>query len=495
MKKIYNTIYLVAICIALAGCSDFTEFDRDFILAEEGSIENVTDLERLLLGTYNANQSYGHIISYNSISSDELRIGLGNRGQGLQAHSFTFNSGSGQPENAWNSLYDVIDNANRILRLADNLGTDTPEEAQLLEQIRGEAVAIRAWQYFDLLRMFAPTFGDPSSPGVPLVTEVLVVGESSLDIPRNTVGEVLEQINLDFNVALSILTDNNPNNLNRITPLAIEAFQARLALYSGSNTDLTEAVAKATTVINSAPLAAGQDYIDMFRADPTNPDVNSEVLLQIERDQFDAPVGSVGRLGTIYSDVNQDVFFSMSVDLLGAMQGAGDDRFNTNIDLETDITARTATNDEIIVGKYLGSSELISLNNIKVLRVSEMYLIRAEANARLNNLEAANNDIQSLRSTRGSTQTTPAAYANADEALVDILAERRVELAFEGHRILDLKRFGQGVNRIAEDCEGDGRPATTCNLEENSFRFTFPIPQSEIFANDGISNADQNPGY
>ena len=81
---------------------------------------------------------------------------------------------------------------------------------------------------------------------------------------------------------------------------------------------------------------------------------------------------------------------------------------------------------------------------------------------------------------------TPAAYADQDEALTDILDERRVELPFEGHRLFDLKRYGLGINRIPEDCSGDGRPATTCVLEAGSFRFTLPIPQDEILPIQGL---------
>jgi len=434
------------------------------------------DLERLLLGTYNANGSYAGIVSINSLGTDETRIGLGNRGQGLQAHSFTLNTGSGEPAGVYNSAYDVLDNANRVLRSAEDFPTADGDEAALLNQIRGEALAIRAWQHFDLLRMFAPSF-DSNAPGVPLAKG-------------------------------SGLTSINRFNIN-----AVRALQARVALYSG---DFANAITIANQVVTDVPLVSGQDYIDMFRIDDTDPDAGtSETIFQIERDQFD------GRVGTIWSDINEDVFFSMSVDLYNDYLAAGDDddRFLTNLDLEEAISERTIpfVNDtifdpidpevileinpvitdisELIIGKYLGSTELISLNNIKVFRSSEMVLISAEANARMGNLSAARDDINTLRMTRSSAVVTPDTYGSQEQALTDILAERRIELAFEGHRLLDLKRFGEGVLRIDPDCSGDGRPATTCDLTAGNFRFTFPIPQAEIFANDGISDADQNPGY
>lgn len=490
-NKNSRLLLILSVFIALmTSCEDFTEFDRGFILAEEGSIDNVSDLERFLLGTYNANGSYAGIVSINSIGTDEVRIGLGNRGQGLQAHSFTLTNVSGEAQGIYNSAYDVIDNANRVLRAADEVTVG--DDADLLAQIRGEALAIRAWQYFDLLRMYAPTFDD-NSLGVPLVTRVLIVGEDDLSFPRNTVGEVLSQIDEDLEMALTLIPESQ-SNVNRFSTLAVRALQARVGIYAGGSARWQEAIDAASIVISQRPVVSGDNYINMFRQDPINPDLaTTETIFQIERDQFD------GRVGTIWSDVNLDVFFSVSIDLLGDLQNGGNDRFNLNIDFEDVITERVSTldvdDDDILPGKYLGSPELISLNNIKVFRTSEMHLIRAEANARLGNLDAASDDIAALRNVRSSNLPTPDTYANQAEALSDILLERRVELAFEGHRLLDLKRFGQGVDRIDEDCNNGDRPATTCSLDAGNFRFTFPIPQSEIFANDGISDADQNPGY
>jgi len=498
-KKIKLIIFVFTLGLIIS-CEDFTEFERDGIVTLDGSIENAADLQRLLLGTYDAVGSYAGLVSFNSISSDELRIGLGNRGQGLQVHSFTLTSSDGAagnpvtvPTGMWFSLYNVIDNANRVLETGASLVGETPEENELLTQIRGEALALRAWQHFDLLRLFAPSF-EPSAVGVPLADRVFVVGQDEFNIPRASVGEVLTLINSDLQEAATIISNNAVQSVNRFNINAIRALQARVALYAGNN---TEAANFATDVINAVPLVSGDNYINMFRVDETEPAAGTtETIFQIERDQTDP------RVGTIWSDINMDVFFSMSIDLLNEINQSGQDRMNLNLDFETTITERVANDadntDEWIVGKYLGRTDaLISLNNIKVFRSSEMQLIRAEANARSGNLPAARTDINEIRTIRDSQVTTPDTYASMNEALSDILAERRVELAFEGHRFFDLKRFGQGISRIDPDCSGDNgaRPATTCDLEAGSFRFTLPIPQDEIFANQGINEADQNTGY
>ncbi|MEX0596163.1 MAG: RagB/SusD family nutrient uptake outer membrane protein, partial [Candidatus Paceibacterota bacterium] len=83
-------------------------------------------------------------------------------------------------------------------------------------------------------------------------------------------------------------------------------------------------------------------------------------------------------------------------------------------------------------------------------------------------------------------------YSTLNGAILDILTERKLELAFEGHRYVDLKRLraisNTGVERSPLDCGG----AAPCQLAPSDFRFTMPIPLSEINAN---TSAEQNPGY
>jgi len=127
------------------------------------------------------------------------------------------------------------------------------------------------------------------------------------------------------------------------------------------------------------------------------------------------------------------------------------------------------------------------------MRLSEIYLIRAEAHARkaAPDFGAAAADISTLRTARfGSTQTV-AAYTSVTDAITNIKAERRVELCFEGFRYLDTKRYRNilnvGVERLPVDCG-----TVPCSLPVSSEKFTFPIPQAEINAN---PNMVQNTGY
>ena len=134
------------------------------------------------------------------------------------------------------------------------------------------------------------------------------------------------------------------------------------------------------------------------------------------------------------------------------------------------------------------------------MRVSEMYLINAEAKALSGDTEGAAEMIQSLRNARfGIESQLPNYNGILQTAIEDILRERRLELAFEGHRYLDVKRLGQiagvGFERAQRDCGQDSHEAVECNLQATDFRFTFPIPIDELNGNANISQEDQNPGY
>ncbi|MNE38605.1 SusD family protein [compost metagenome] len=158
------------------------------------------------------------------------------------------------------------------------------------------------------------------------------------------------------------------------------------------------------------------------------------------------------------------------------------------------ISAENLANNNFPIRKYTGSTDGPTINDVKLFRSSDLKLIIAECKARNNNLAGAAVDVQELRLIRV-LSPVPAIpnYANLNAALTDILLERRKEFAFEGHRYLDLKRIGAeinvGISRLADDAFTFNAPTS---LAAGDYRFTMPIPTSEISANPTIV---QNPNY
>ena len=205
--------------------------------------------------------------------------------------------------------------------------------------------------------------------------------------------------------------------------------------------------------------------------------LDGESIFKRRRTQLEGFIG-----GVWYFTGTGGAFLEMSNKMYNSLPG--DVRDNVLLDPTSD-----TANNEHLINKYPGSSGFLFLNDEKVMRVSEMYLIRAECHARLSQWTLAADDIKSIRDARTASNTPVDTYANLLQAANAILAERFVELAYEGHRYVDLKRLRNvtnvGVVRNPLDCGG----AVPCELGVNDPKFTLPIPQAEMDSN---SNMVQN---
>lgn len=163
------------------------------------------------------------------------------------------------------------------------------------------------------------------------------------------------------------------------------------------------------------------------------------------------------------------------------------------VDKNYTISSDPRTSDKLVIRKYPGTATNGFLtNDIKIMRLSEMYLIKAEAQIATGDLTGAATTMRTLRNARFNKVQDLPVYADAAAAWRDVLFERRKELAFEGFRYIDLKRLGaaanQGIERDAVDCAVNGQ----CSMSVDNFKFTLPIPTTETGVNGAIQ---QNPGY
>lgn len=188
---------------------------------------------------------------------------------------------------------------------------------------------------------------------------------------------------------------------------------------------------------------------------------------------------------------------------IAAKANYGDIRYSVNvhptsiIDYNYTTSADPRTTDRISFRKYPGTTANgLLVNDIKICRLSEMYLIKAEALVATGDLVGAATAVKAIRDARANPlrpQPLPV-YANATEGYRDVLKERRIEFMAEGFRFLDLKRLGglvnEGILRDPIDCAVNG----ACGLNVTDYRFALPIPTVESNPNGAIL-ATQNPGY
>jgi len=185
---------------------------------------------------------------------------------------------------------------------------------------------------------------------------------------------------------------------------------------------------------------------------------------------------------------------------ISAKANYGDIRYSVNfhptsiIDYNYSTSADPRSTDRIVFRKYPGTAANgLLINDIKICRLSEMYLIKAEALVATGDLSGAAAAVKAVRDAR-SNRVSVLSYADATAAYKDILNERRIEFMAEGFRFLDLKRLGgiasEGILRDPVDCAVNG----ACSLPVTDYRFALPIPTVESNPNGAIL-ATQNPGY
>jgi hypothetical protein len=324
--------------------------------------------------------------------------------------------------------------------------------------------------------MYAQPYSQaPNSLGVPVVLET-----ENGQPARNTVAEVYQQIVADLTDAETKLSADNNHGGNDpkawATKDAVKALFARVYLYME---DWQKAADYASEIINNA------DY-SLYTADQysvyssgENEDGVWGSLTSGDEDIF-MVYGSEGNS----SHGNWDVIsYIMNPGGYGDVGASGD-----VLDLyeEGDVRGELFTNstnfpNDFWTLKYPGKDGNLREDNINVLRLSEMYLIRAEAilnGASISGVSAVD-DMNAIRENRGASELSTV-------TLNTVYDERRRELCFEGHQLFDLARTGRGLER--NDYDG----SLNQNIPFPDHRWAMPIPQSEMDANE---NMEQNPGY
>jgi hypothetical protein len=288
---------------------------------------------------------------------------------------------------------------------------------------------------------------------------------------RNTVQEVYNFAVADLLEAEGIIGTPTRGNVRSAfaSKETVQALLAKIYMYMGQ---WQNAADYATKVINSGrfTLLPASDYVASFARE--NP--GSESIFLVYGSSGDSYWGNFNEIGYILSPEGYGDVAATNA-LLDLFE-PGDVR--ANLFLTT-----AALSSEMWTAKYKGKPAPININNINVLRLSEMHLIRAEALLNGATIAGVNarGDYNALRTKRGLGEAESV-------TLADIFAERRRELNFEGNGFWDISRRGANVVRDARDVHGTA-PAE--QLFPND-RFAFPIPTAEMDAN---KNMVQNPGY
>lgn len=468
--KINNIIILLTVAsLSLQSCDKLNDGPTDFIDPSK-AYRNVNDVNMGLLGAYEPLTS--ELLEVGAIVSDEVMMPMENTVSNASLHRWQYNSSSGSVTEPMNTYYYAISNANFVLKAIPNIPTNGSTQGEL-NQYHAELLAIRAYSHFQLLRGYASKY-EGDGLGIPYMKENSLAGQS-----RPSVASNFADINADLMAAKEMMPATFSSTI-RITKTAISAIQARVALYEK---DWQNAIKYATEVINSRSLASQSDFPKIWTDEST-----SEVIWELAREGNDPRLGAA-----FYREVGGIVLYAPSFKLINEFNTANDIRFASYIQYDQ---ARYDNSDgaksAYLVNKYVGgNASAPGLTNVKLFRVAEMYLIRAEAEVEQNGsagITAANSDLNTLRAARISGYTNQT-LSTKEEVIAAVYLERFKELAFEGHRFYDLKRRNLPVMRDFQDLTD---VITTSQLTNQEAQYCFPIPVNEMKVN---KNMVQNPFY
>jgi len=471
---------ILALLVFLTSCEDFLYQEPRLSQTNELTLSTYDGLRASTLGAYTPLYSSNWYGRDFPVTAD-LKGGNSKKGPISSGRFFTeylWNNTPQASNGLWTTAYNLIARVNNVLEVIDNGFEEPGVEQADLDQLAGECKFLRGLAYFDLARLFCQPISQGSGAsqlGVPIVL-VTELGQP----PRNTLGEVYAQIETDLLDAEANLAAVSPNGGTDPTGWATKyAAQALLARYYLYTEQWQAAADYATTVISSGkfPLYTPAQYTTWDQGGVWGTDAAQEIIFEV--------YGAEGNS----SHSNWDVIsYIMSPEGYGDISASHD---VYNLYEDTDVRKGLFRNyepnyvNDLWSLKYPGKAPDGNLreDNIPVLRISEMYLIRAEAilNGASVSGATASGDLNAIRGNRGATLLTA-----GNTTLSSVYLERRMELCYEGHELFDLARTGRGLVRV------DYGGAVNQNIDFPDYRWAMPIPQAELDANE---NMEQNPGY
>lgn len=490
MKTLHITA-LICAALAFTSCNDWLDLEPTTEVSTEKSIQNVRDAKASIVGLYylmsddNGGNKQGwasNFMFHGDVGGDDMRANFGTaRTISDYAYKYT-------PENVstsyWRLPYKVIRNANNILAIIDNISVLESEVADR-DYVKGQALTIRAYSHF----LLANTFGFPymkdqgASLGTPLAMSKIASTEKRA---RNTVAEMYTAIIGDLKAAIPLMKSKSSETVGQIGKLGAQQLLARVYLYSGQ-WDLAFDTAK--EVIDGAT-AAGyrlftkEEYVSRAAWKTKN---LAEGLFAF---QFNATSQSgatcVPFLLNDKSDGYNDYVYSKRFYELWDPADIRKESVTKVLRIGTDPL------DSYYCVKYGGIMESsegkVSEANISILRLTESYLIAAEASTHLSDATKKSLGVGYYNA----IHTRAGLTAKASITLDDVLTERRFELVGEGHRKFDLLRNNLKIIRNPEDADIQhfvneiSEASGNATIDWNSFNSIYPIPRSEMDANPNI---------
>lgn len=520
MKKILFSIFAAGTLLSSCNMDEAPVGSLD----DESAIQTVLDAEKFRNGIYNNIRNLTSIgtdddMEYVTISeiAADMFIGVQNNGNRMGVVSLgNLNSSAAIVENLWAVPYEDIAAVNYFIPKVEGLmagDIDDSTKATLI-RFRGEAKWARAYYYYFLMDHFCNSYNlvnpEQEGTGIPLVTDYNPSGVSSGYPGRSSLKETVAQIKKDLEEAradLSAYEAANPSaaaanlkaNAAYLSTNTVTALEARIALLTG---DYSTAISKAKSLIDDSgySLTNRDDYYAIWTDDQ-----GSELIFVPYCNQ--AQSAGIGAMGSSYIAASTDAAdYVAASNALAMYDQYNDVRYEWFFEpRELNVNGLNVVSPCFV--KFPGNPTLNTgsnnalKNRPKPFRLSEMYLIAAEAAAESNDATTGNQMLNAIRKARIANYED---VTLGGQALINAVRDERTkELIGEGYRISDLRRWQQGFGRSIDYSsyyEYQNVPAIILQTGANvaysigDYRYVLPIPTGEMETNPQLAG-QQNPGY
>lgn len=507
MKK---KILLSAVAIALTLVSCDMDKEPYNAIPDDKALETPQDFKNMSVGLYSGLRAcVGSPAFYNTLDvmGDEFNSVAGFSGSLAYMYNWSLNPSSGEAGVVYGNCQAIIARANFIIDGyskcdMSNPTLFTPAAKAEVKNIKGEAFFSRAFSLFELAQYFCADYdestADAANSGVSYRTDYYPSSNGGTYPARTTLRATYKQITDDLDSAALYISARGEQASYYVTADVVNAIRARVAL---AMDDYTNAAKYAVDVIktNKYSLISNAAMMeDMWWGD-----FDSESIMKLSVTSTSDRAGQTGKIYLPYttSSIPDYIPTKTLVDLY-----SDNDIRKGAYFMEIPVTTTAGISGLVYtLNKYTDQGYLYNQNQgdeysrfmiePKVVRISEMYLIAAEAYAQAGNITEAAKYLNDLEGKRIKNYT-PQSFTGRDDIMSEIMNEREREFVGEGMRLLDIRRWGLDLRRGEPQqlnlCAVPGPTTTGLVKRKGDMRFVWPIPKHEIDANPQIV---QNPGY
>lgn len=490
MKTSKILIFLL-VATFFTSCSDFLDLQPISEETSGNAYETGSQIEAALVGAYESFQSSEFYvwdnILFQDVRSDNCYAG-GDNPEIFQIDFIDIEPTHSRLFTHWSNIYNAISKANLVIERVDGIDDPLLSDDRKRE-IRGEAIFLRSYHYFTLVKMWG---------GVPLITNTITSTEAeSINIPRASIEDVYAQITSDLELAATLLPETYGNNadINKARATAGAAHALAAKVYAQQPVADYEAVLRHIEGVESS--SANYTLIPFDQLFSGNNENNAESIIEVQ--YLGSNEGNFGPQLLLPFSISGDTwrkFVTPSVDLINAFDSEGDTvRKNAAILFESApwVDEYWGNSQGAVIPfsfKWKSASGFASANNTYLLRYGDIVLLKAEALNELNQLGAAITEVNRIRNRAELPNLTQEQSSSREILRNTILKERRLELFQEAQRWDDLARYNQLVSTMNNLVEIDLRSGNPVNYNMTQAKILLPIPQQELDRNPALV---QNP--